>query len=149
MSTGIYERGKQRRLVAVVLSALLLRALIPAGFMPMAGAGGLSLGFCPGAGAMPPGLGGQASHTSHLAHASNPAHDHTRHAGGGADGDPGKAHHSPCLFSAGAATTFVSSAASSTLTAPTLTTPVERSAIPVFSPAILRAQSSRGPPILV
>ena len=119
--------------MAVVLSALLLRALIPAGFMPVSGVEGLSLGFCPGAGAMPPGL-------SHR-------HDHNGRGDGG--GDPGRTHHNPCLFSSGATTTFASAPVSPTLIAPALTAPVGRFATVVFSPAILRAQSPRGPPILV
>jgi hypothetical protein len=132
VSTALYERGKQRRLVAVVLSALVLRALIPAGFMPMAGASGLSLDFCPGAGALPPGL-----------------HDHAP-PGGGAGSDPGRTpHHSPCLFSIGASTTFAVAATSIVLFVPALVTSIERSTSAVFSPAILRAQSSRGPPILL
>jgi hypothetical protein len=131
--TALYEPGKRRRLVAVVLSALALRALIPAGFMPMAGASGLSLDFCPGAGALPPGL-----------------HDHAHPAGGGAGGDPGRTpHHSPCLFSIGASTTFAVAATSIVLFVPALVTSIERSTSAVFSPAILRAQSSRGPPILL
>ena len=132
MRTALYERGKQRRLVAIVLSALVLRALIPAGFMPMAGASGLSLDFCPGAGALPPGL-----------------HDHAHPAGGGAGSDPGRTHHSPCLFSIGASTTFAVAATSIVLFVPALVTSIERFTSAVFSPAILRAQSSRGPPILL
>jgi len=129
--------------VAVVLSALVLRALIPAGFMPMTGGGGLSLGFCPGAGAMPQGLSGQAANNLHS------AHDHVHHGGGGAGSDPGRAHHSPCLFSTGATTTFASAPASPTLIARVVATAVEHFATAVISPAIVRAQFSRGPPILV
>jgi len=131
--TALYERCRQRRLVAVVLSALVLRALIPAGFMPVAGAGGLSLDFCPGAGALPPGL---------------VAHDHA-HPSGGAGTDPDRTHHGPCLFSIGASTTFAAAPTSVALLVPALVTSIERSTNLVFSPAIVRAQSSRGPPILV
>src|SRR5437764_8172396 len=57
MSAGLpYLRGRRRRFAALLLPALLLRALIPFGFMPLLGASGLTLGFCPGEGALPAGL---------------------------------------------------------------------------------------------
>jgi hypothetical protein len=142
VSARRYEWHRHQPLTAIVLSALLLRALIPAGFMPMSGAGGLSLGFCPGAGAMPPGLSGEASP------ALQSTHGHAHHAGG-AGSDPGRAHHYPCLFSIGATTTFAAAPTSPALIAPALKTLVGGFATVVFLPAILRAQSPRGPPNLV
>lgn len=123
----------------LVLPALLLRALIPAGFMPLAGAGGLYLGFCPGAGPVPPGLSASATHASH------PGHEH--HGGHGA-GTADPAHQHPaCLFSAGAATTFAATPVVATHALASLAPRAELSA-GIFLPAILRSQSSRGPPIL-
>ena len=41
----------------LVLPALLFRAFIPLGFMPVvAESGGLTIGFCPGEAALPPGV---------------------------------------------------------------------------------------------
>ena len=128
-----------------MVPALLLRGLIPAGFMPIADAGGLSIGFCPGAGPLPPAISAEVSHAAHGGHASHAAHSH--HAGGGSP-DPGTAHHAPCLFSTGVTAAFASAPAAATLAVPTLAAPVERPATAVFPPTVLRAQSPRAPPIL-
>src|SRR6516165_7539556 len=109
----------RRRLVLLVLTALLLRALIPTGFMPFAGPGGPHLGFCPAAGALPP-----------------DAHAHY-----GGRGAPPAPHHPTCLFSAGAATVFGAVPAPAPA-APTELTPGEHRASHVVLPTILRAQSS-------
>jgi hypothetical protein len=140
VSTGLSCQRRRRRLALLVLPALLLRALIPAGFMPLAGAGGLYLGFCPGAGPLPPGLSASATHASHLGH---------EHHGGHGSGPVDPSHQHPaCLFSAGAAATFAA--------APVVAPSVVASLAPradfsagIFLPAILRSQSSRGPPIPV
>jgi hypothetical protein len=127
---------RRRRLTLLVLPALLLRALIPAGFMPYAGAGGPHIGFCPGAGALPAGVVHLAAHAAHVAHA---------HHGSDGRGVPGTPHHPACIFSAGAATTFaVATIAALPATSPT--SPPECVTAPIFLPTILRAQSSRGPP---
>jgi hypothetical protein len=120
----------------LLLPALLLRALVPVGFMPLAGASGAYLGFCPGAGAVPPGAAAPAAHASHLGHA---------HHGGEGGSLPGNPHHPACVFSAGAATAFAAPPADA-IVAPALTSLTERIAAPIFLPAILRAQSPRGPP---
>lgn len=127
---------RRRRLTLLVLSALLLRALIPAGFMPFADAGGLHIGFCPGAGALPPGVVHPGVHPAHLADAHRGTH------GGGVPGTP---HHPACVFSAGAATTFAA-ATTGALAAAEPTSPPVQVVARVFIPTILRAQSSRGPP---
>lgn len=130
---------RKRRLALLVLPALLLRALIPVGFMPLAGAGGAYLGFCPGAGALPPSARELATHAAHLAHT---------HLAGGAPHAPGAINHHPaCLFSAGA-TTASAVTPSAALASPVMAAPAERVASLVLLPAILRAQSSRGPPVL-
>ena len=123
-------RTRRRRLAWLVLPALLLRGLIPFGFMPVAGGAGLTIGFCPGEGALPPAVA---------------AHYHEHH--GGHHGDPGAAHHAPCLFASGAAAA-VASAASAPVIAPALPVLGEATSLPVFLPAIRRAQSPRGPPLL-
>jgi hypothetical protein len=124
-------------LALLVFAALLLRALIPAGFMPLAGPGGPHLGFCPAAGALPPGSGDSATPASHLVHLHH----------GAGRGTPEAPHHPACVFSAGAATVF---AAVPTLAPvlPTLRAHRERRVSRIVLPTILRAQSSRGPPIL-
>ncbi|MBV8292071.1 MAG: hypothetical protein JOY55_09700 [Mycobacterium sp.] len=130
-------RTRRQWLAWLLLPALLLRALIPTGFMPVAGAGGLHLGFCPGAGELPPGVAAPATHASHPGHA---------HHEGGGRGIPGNPHHPACLFSAVATAAFAAPPADA-IPGPALTSLTERIAAPVFLPAILRAQSPRGPPI--
>jgi hypothetical protein len=123
-------------LTLLLVAALALRGLIPDGYMPVAGATGMSVELCPGAGALPPGLAGHA-------HASQPGH--AGHAGH-RSGDAGAAHHAACLFSTGASAAFAASLAAPALMAPALTACGERPCVRHFVPAILRAQSSRGPP---
>ena len=75
MTAGISSLRKRRWLALLVVPALLLRGLIPAGFMPIADAGGLSIGLCPGAGPLPA-ITADATHAAHGAHASHAAHSH-------------------------------------------------------------------------
>jgi hypothetical protein len=128
-------RTRRQRLASLLLPALVLRALIPVGFMPLAGSGGVHLGFCPGAGPVPAARSELARHAPHHAH-----HD------GGAPGAPGTSHQAACVFSAGASTVFAETP-SATLTAALAQAPAERAASLTVLPSILRAQSSRGPPI--
>jgi len=134
-----YQRTRQQRLSWLLLSALVLRFMIPSGFMPFAGPTGVYLGFCPGAGALPHGAAELATHATH------PGHAH--HSAGGGPESPGASHYPGCIFSAGAATVFAAVPTAALVTSvPTAT--VERVAARVSLPAILRAQSARGPPIL-
>jgi len=133
-----YQRTRQQRLSWLLLSALVLRFMIPSGFMPFAGPTGVYLGFCPGAGALPHGAAELATHATH------PGHGH--HAGGG-PASPGTSHYPGCIFSAGAATVFAAVPTAALVTS-VPTAAVERIAARVSLPAILRAQSARGPPIL-
>ena len=134
-----YQRTRRQRLNWLLLSALLLRFMIPPGFMPFAGPTGVYLGFCPGAGALPHGAAELATHATH------PGHAH--HSAGGGPESPGASHYPGCIFSAGAATVFAAVPTAALVTSvPTAT--VERVAARVSLPAILRAQSARGPPIL-
>ncbi len=126
----------KRRLLALVLPLLLLRLLVPAGFMPMAGAGGLEIVLCPAAAALPPGLA--------MAHAGHHMH-HAGHAGDTAP--PAIEHHSPCLFAAGAAppvppAVLLAAASPAAPAAAPLPAQARATALPVT----LRAQSARAPP---
>jgi hypothetical protein len=138
VSTCPSQQRRRRRIALLVLPALLLRALIPAGFMPLAGAGGPYLGFCPGAGPLPPGLSASATHPFHL------GHGHHEDAGG--PGAPGMAHHPACLFSAGATTAFAATPVAARA-ADLAMAAGQRLSTGISLPAILRTQSSRGPPI--
>jgi len=119
-------RRRGRRLTSWLLPALLLRSLIPFGFMPMADAGGLSLGLCPGEGAMPAAVA--AAHSQHF-------HPHSG------------SHPPPCLFAVSATPAL----ASTCLAPPLPLTGEARCAAPVSVctvklPSICRAQSPRAPP---
>jgi hypothetical protein len=131
-----FHHARRHLLTAIVLSAVVLRALIPAGFMP--GAGGLE--FCSGGlmASMPsmsgmPGMPGMSGHHHH------------HHDGAGV---PAKTsgHGEGCVFAGSAAglappcVPVVSVAA-----LPDAIYPVPASVVG-STPSILRAQSPRGPP---
>jgi hypothetical protein len=129
-----------RRLAALLLPALLLRAFIPVGFMPMAGAGGMSIVLCPGAAALPPGIthGGPSGHApAHSGHGTGGAH--------GGSQEPGSAGHATCAFATGAGV-FAAVLPAAEPAIPAASPPGERASAPSFVPAILRAQSPRAPP---
>ena len=141
MTTALpYLRRRPARLALLVLPALLLRALIPMGFMPLADATGVSIGFCPGAGVMP-GPPADAVHAQHFGHA------HAPHAGGRSGGS-GALHHAPCLFASGAASAFAAALPAPALAAAALPSTDDRAAPGVFLPAIRRAQFARAPPLI-
>jgi hypothetical protein len=126
---------RSRRLLALMLPLVLLRLLIPAGFMPVAGAGGLAVGLCPGEAAMPPGYRG--AHAGHQHHAE-------RHGEGGA---PGGEHHAQCLFAASAVPAFTPTAlatAAAPASAAQMRLPAQSRTVTIAS--IERAQSPRAPP---
>jgi hypothetical protein len=131
-------RKNRHRLALLAVPALLLRAFLPPGFMPVSAAEGW-IGFCSGAGALPPALtASQATHHQH----------HHRAAGGGAPAEPPSAHHAPCLFAAGSLPTFSPTVLG--LVPPSggsaRELPVAR--IPALTVAsIARAQSPRAPPV--
>ena len=130
-----------RRLAALLLPALLLRAFIPVGFMPMAGAGGMSIVLCPGAAALPPGIthGGRSGHApAHSGHGAGGPH-------GGAPQEPGSAGHATCAFATGAGM-FAAVPPAAAPPVPAAAPPGERATAASFVPAILRAQSPRAPP---
>ncbi|MGH8268374.1 MAG: DUF2946 family protein [Steroidobacteraceae bacterium] len=130
-------RTRRRRLALLVLPALLLRGLIPVGFMPMADRGGIHIEFCPGE-AQPPGALAGPLLAQHLAHHHHPGGDH---------GGPAGAHHAPCLYALSASPAFAPAVAAATLAPPPRTPLAEPALRRVFLPAILRAQTPRAPPL--
>lgn len=130
--TALLPGLRRRRLNPLALLALplLLHVLIPTGFMPVSAAVGF-IGLCPDAAPMPPGM-------------VMPEHSHH----GGPGRDDGRAHGSQCPFAksgaaAGAALPpglAVELAAATAALAPALPSR--------HVPSIVRAQSSRGPPLL-
>jgi hypothetical protein len=142
MSAGLpYLRSRVRRWTALLLPVLVLRALIPFGFMPVVAGGGMTIGLCPGEAQLPPGIA--AAH--HVA--EHPGHALAAHGGGHAGDLGGGAHHAPCLFA-------VSATPAVTPAIVALAPPdgLEAQAAPAAAahfvlPTILRAQSPRGPPL--
>ncbi|HEY6482554.1 MAG TPA: DUF2946 family protein [Steroidobacteraceae bacterium] len=127
-------RKRRRWLALLVLPALLLRAAIPAGFMPVLDAhGGLSIGFCPGQTAGPGILPGAYLH-------------HHHHSGSGGQPDPSVQHHVPCLFAASAGGAPAPSDAGMLAVRPSAVAAVAADFDRLFLPAIVRVQSPRGPP---
>ncbi len=123
-----------RRILILVLPLLALRLLIPAGFMPVADAGGLAIGLCPGV---------------TVPAAGTPAHDmhHMHHGAGHGGGQPAGEHHAPCLFAASSAPAFAPAALAGQLVLParTLRTLPAQARTATIS-SIERAQSPRAPP---
>lgn len=144
MSAGLpYLRSRGRRLVALLLPLLLVRALIPFGFMPVVAGGGMTIGFCPGEADFPPGMA--AAHQSAAQHLDQKAGHHSP----GHPGDPGgAAHHAPCLFAASAAPAFAPAMLALAANDTHRARPAQWVAARVFLPTILRAQSPRAPPLL-
>jgi DUF2946 family protein len=128
-------RSRRHPLTWLVLPALLLRALIPAGFMPFAGTGGAYLGLCPGAGSLAP--------SALIGHGH---HHHADEERGAPAAPSGSGHHHPaCIFSLGATSTAAATVLLvSAIPAPRA--PADRADSLVILPTILRAQSSRAPP---
>jgi hypothetical protein len=134
-------RTRRGALALLAVPALLLRAFLPVGFMPVAATDGW-IGFCPGAGALPPAL--VASEATHHHH----AHQAKDAGAGGVPDDPTPAHHAPCLFAAGLLPGF--SPAVLGFAAPPHAAATQLPAAQVASAAIsaiVRAQSPRAPPV--
>jgi hypothetical protein len=129
-------RADRRRWALLALPALLLRALIPVGFMPVATADGLSIEFCPDAGPLPAAASGAADPHAH----------HHHHQGGP---DPSSAsHHAPCPFAASATLAAAPEAASAAAPHAHLRAPGDADLrARAFVPSIVRAQSPRAPPV--
>ena len=136
-----------QRCVLWLLPLLMLRAIVPAGFMVSAAANGLELTFC-SAQVMP---AGDASHPA-VDVAAHAGHDMATMGEGGAD--PHAAHHnagkhfdSPCPF--GVAATAIA-AALPPVTVATVAAAVgifEFASAPAISAGPIRADRIRGPPL--
>jgi len=114
---------------------LTLRALLPVGFMPVIDGAGIHIGFCPGE-AQPPG--------ALLAHHHQPHH----HQHGGADhGSPASTGHPPCLFALSGSPAFVPAGPAVAPLPSPVTAPAAELTGRAAVPAIVRTQTSRGPPL--
>ena len=132
MSTLLPHLRRHRLAVALlVIPLLLLRSMVPQGFMPVAAADGL-IGLCPDVAPLPPSL--LAAHLQH--------HHGARHT------DTAGTHHfTPCVFAA-SATVAGAPTLSTLVIAPTLDVTLTPLTLPsLHLPAIVRAQSSRAPPL--
>jgi len=136
--TSRRRRTLHLALCAAVLPALLLRALIPVGFMPVTDSGGVSIALCPGEAALPPALPAEMllHHAGHAHGARSSGHSGSR----------GSAHHAPCLFATGGAAALTPATTALVLSVPAAIRVRELPQSGVFLPSILRAQAPRGPP---
>lgn len=133
VSAPLARLRRQRRWLLLLAPFLLLRGIIPAGFMPVAAAEGF-IGLCPGAVAMPAGM-------------AMPGHSGHAHHGEGM-GAQGGGHAAPCPFAQSATAAGVPQVpqlAAQQLAAGDVPA---TAAAGVRVPAIVRAQSPRGPPLL-
>lgn len=129
-------RRRAALLALVLLPALVLRALLPVGYMPVIEGSGIHLGFCPGE-AQPPGaLSGPAA--AHFAH--------HHHDGGANHGAPASVSHPPCLFALSASPAFAPAAPAVAPPPPAASVLAAELSGRASVPAILRAQTPRGPP---
>lgn len=132
-----------------IVPLLLLRALIPAGFMLAADANGLSLVFCSVNLPQSPAASGTVQHDEHAAH--HAGHDHApagEHSGAHDQHTAAGQHNAPCPFSLAA----VGAACEVVYLVATVVIPAdERFELPPAPPSSigpLRADRIRGPPSL-
>jgi len=118
-------RRRSRAALGLVLPVLVLRALIPFGFMPVAGNGGPAVELCPGV-------------------AVAGTHMHHHH---GAAGVPGSAH-ALCVFAASAAPALAPLTLAPAPLAGALIRAAAANSLSIQLPSILRAQAARAPPSL-
>jgi hypothetical protein len=140
-------RAHRRWLTLLALPALLFRALVPAGFMPLVDAtGSMTLGFCPGW--VPAHAEHHAAHADHADHAGHHA-EHAQHDHGSGSDDPaGAHHHAPCLFAASAGGAPAPALHDLGISRSPPRIRLSRAgAVAAALPTIVRAQWSRGPPI--
>jgi hypothetical protein len=126
VSTSSRLRRRSRLLLAGVLAALVLRALVPVGFMPVASASGMAMELCPGHAANASGHPGRAP---------------------GSHGEPNSGSGQLCSFAASAAppvapAIFILPTVARTLVAAATISPASVLLLPGF-----RAHSPRGPPL--
>lgn len=138
MPRNLMRRRHLNLLTLLILPLLLARALVPAGFMLSAGAGGLQLMFCP-AGVVQP-FGSSHEHAGH--------HEGMHHDAGDDASTSHNNDNAPCPFS------LVASAAPGAASyLPTVTTIVsdavfEFSSAPAIRVGPIRTDLIRGPPVL-
>jgi hypothetical protein len=143
-------RSRVRLVALALLPAMLLRALTPAGFMPMHDAHGeLYLAFCPGIGEtllLP-------ADDPHRAHHGLDAHgEHSGHGGHGAHpaaspGDPhASEHHDLCPYALSAGPALAYAVPVLPAAAPRAAAVPAPAYLSVSLPSIERAQSARAPP---
>jgi hypothetical protein len=120
-------RARSRPLLAVILPALVLRALIPFGFMPVAASGGPALQLCSGAA----GIAGAPS-------------GHHHHGTASSDGSA----HALCVFAASAAPAVTPAAPAIRRSAINVSSPGPAATCCIRPPSILRTQRARAPPFL-
>jgi hypothetical protein len=121
-------RARAGTLLAAVLPCLVLRALIPFGFMPVAGSHGPAMQLCPGAAAMAGMVHGDPQHPSGTA--------------------PAGAHNALCAFAASAAPAIAPATAAILTRSSRLSFGGQAPADSLQLPSIVRAQSARAPPSL-
>jgi hypothetical protein len=142
MRGAFFNRNERRGLASLLVFVFLLRALIPAGFMPSAG-GGFPLELCPAVfpSALLAKAGAQASHADHEGHPHPGPHEH-------AGTDQGRAEKSgfeQCPFGSASPALAAADAGSSLLG-------ITPDAAPAFTassahPArLVRSQRARAPP---
>jgi hypothetical protein len=135
-----------QRCVLWLLPLLLLRAIVPAGFMLSAGASGLELTFCSAQSPMMAGLAGSVDHAAHAGHDMFTG-------GTGTSVDQHAAHHagkhfdSPCPFGVAAAAIASDVQPVSVATVVTALGIFEFAPSPAASSGPLRADRIRGPPL--
>ncbi len=145
-----WHRSRQTWIASLVLLAMLFRAAIPAGFMPMPGASGWpTLELCPGTVSVHRGMNDAlGAHPTHH-HGTSQTHNHSPASGVDPDhGSPAPGHdHVPCLFAAGAGAAPLPSALDAPSAAVEPLPANSEVTESVFTPSIVRAQSPRAPPI--
>jgi len=150
----LHSLRKHRTWLAVLLlPALLFRAFIPMGFMPVVDSGGLTIGFCPGEAALPPGVAAAVNAHMHggqyAAVAGVPSeHQNGRHGHrhGGTEDSSNATHHAPCLFAASATPAPTPTIIALAVTARDVAHFGRGDSVVLVLPTILRAQAPRGPP---
>ena len=120
------------RQVAFLALVIALRSLVPIGFMPVVDHTGIHFGFCPGE-AQPPG----ARLGQH--------HEHHQHGAGNHD-PSGSTSHAPCLFALSGSPALVPVMPSVAPLPPAIAARTVTLSSRVSVPAIVRAQTPRGPP---
>ena len=135
----ILRPGLGRRLISFLLLTLVVRALIPAGYMPAAG-GSFPVEICP------EGFPSQLLHG--VAHKHGTAHEHSAHTGAGATHHHGSSVSDHCVFAGLAGAGPAPCAASPLLPLTALAAQPCDLACPAFRAQRVRIPQPRAPPAL-